>query len=109
MHLEAEGATPETATKPCEQCGAAFAPKRPWARFCGTGCRNDFHGAEARKEAMRAAAAELLEMLLTVRQLIRGRDIEQVWLNHPVEPALTLGASIDKVLAKAGHKEPKPA
>lgn len=58
---------------------------------------------------MRTAAPDLFEALLTVRQLIRGRDIEQVWLNHPVEPAVTLGASIDQVLAKAGHKEPKPA
>lgn len=109
MHSEEAGATPEGSTKPCEQCGAPFTPKRPWARFCGSGCRNDFHGAEARKEAMRAAAPELLEVLLDVRALIRGRDIEQVWLNHPQEPALTLGAKIDQVLSKAGHKEPKPA
>lgn len=49
--------------KPCEQCGAPFAPKRPWARFCGTACRNDFHAAEARKQAMRAAAPEMYDAL----------------------------------------------
>jgi hypothetical protein len=109
MHLKDAGATPEVATKPCERCGAPFAPKRPWARFCGSACRNDFHGAEARKEAMRTAAPELLEALLMARQAMRGKDMEQIWINYPVEPALTLGAKIDQVLAKAGHKEPKPA
>lgn len=108
MHLDAQQAT----ERPCDHCGTLFTPKRPWSRFCntrGNGCRNDFHAAEARKEAMRAAAPELFEALLAARQLIRGKDLEHVWLNYPDKPELTLGAKIDRALAKAGHKEPKPA
>lgn len=27
----------------CEGCGAPFAPKRPWQKFCSAGCRKDYH------------------------------------------------------------------
>lgn len=33
--------------KPCEECGGLFAPKRRWARFCGTPCRNEWHRKKA--------------------------------------------------------------
>ena len=39
MHLEAAGKEP----RPCETCGAVFAPKRRWARFCKPDCRNVWH------------------------------------------------------------------
>lgn len=105
MHLQAQHA------KLCarEGCGTTFTPKRSWSRFCSTKCRNDFHAVEARKEAIRDATTDLFEALLAARQAMRGRDLEQVWINYPHEPALTLGAKIDQVLAKAGYKEPKPA
>ena len=35
----------------CACCGAGFHPKRPWAAFCSTKCRNEFdreRGTEAR-------------------------------------------------------------
>lgn len=30
---------------PCRQCGAPFAPKKPWQHFCGKPCRRAFHKA----------------------------------------------------------------
>jgi hypothetical protein len=102
-HLEPQG----DARLACDTCGTLFKPKRSWSRFCRTKCRNDFHAAEARKEAMRQAAPELFEALLAARTIIRGKDLEHAWVNYPTEPALTLGAKIDQALALAGHKEPK--
>ena len=32
-------ATPTAAVTQCEQCGAAFVARRPWARFCSAYCR----------------------------------------------------------------------
>jgi len=79
-----------------------FTPKRPWSRFCrthGDGCRNAFHAAEARMEAIRKAAPALYEALVRARAAIRGNDLEHVWLNYPDEPSESLGQRIDKVLA----------
>lgn len=35
------------AEKTCDGCGNPFTPKRHWARFCKTACRNDWHGRNA--------------------------------------------------------------
>lgn len=99
----------QAAQKACDTCGTSFKPKRSWNRFCSSKCRNAFHAAAARKEAMRKAAPELFDALLAARSAIRGRDLEHIWLNAPEKPELTLGVKIDQALAKAGHKEPKPA
>lgn len=59
MHLQAAGKP----TTPCDTCGTPFTPRRSWSRFCSTPCRNAFHGAEKRKEAIRAAALDLYHAL----------------------------------------------
>lgn len=98
-HFSAQGgaARPEVA---CDTCGNLFAPQRRWSRFCGDPCRNAFHGAERRKEAIRAAALDLFEVLTAARGAIRGAQVEQLWLNYPTEPCVTLGERIDQVLGK---------
>ena len=103
-HLEPTGREP----RPCDTCGTVFTPKRRWSRFCKTKCRNDHHAAQAREEAKRAAAPEMYAALLATRHTIAGKDVEQVWINYPTEPAVSLGQYLDKVLAKAGYREPKP-
>ena len=62
MHLERPPATQIA----CATCGTLFTPKRSWSRFCrtnGDGCRNAFHAAEARREALRDAAPKMYEAL----------------------------------------------
>ena len=104
MHLQAVG----DAGRACDTCGTLFKPKRAWARFCRSDCRNAFHAAEARKEAIRGAAEDLYDALLVARQIIRGMDVEHVWLNAPETPEVTLGSKIEQALAKAGWKPTKP-
>jgi hypothetical protein len=97
MHLAVAG----KAEVACDTCGAMFTPKRAWSRFCrnhGNGCRNAFHAAEARKEAIRQAAPALYEALVRARAAIRGNDVEHIWTNYPSEPSESLGQMIDKVL-----------
>lgn len=65
MHLQAAG----TAQAACDTCGALFTPKRSWSRFCTTRCRNAFHGAEARREAIKASATD---MYLALRIIARS-------------------------------------
>jgi predicted nucleic acid-binding Zn ribbon protein len=103
MHLQAAGASGAPEAK-CEQCGGPCQARRGWQRFCSDKCRNNFHGARRRERLIAKAAPDLFEALLAARQAIRGKDLEQVWINYPEEPALTLGAKIDRALAKAGHK-----
>lgn len=52
--------------KACDTCGSVFASRRAWARFCDSRCRNAFHQAEARVEAIRAAAPRLYEALRSI-------------------------------------------
>ena len=61
MHLQAQGGTEKTEAT-CEQCTKVFAPRRGWARFCSTKCRNDWHRA-MRPEEVREAR-ELVRMAL---------------------------------------------
>lgn len=99
MHSEAAS----HADLACEVCSSPFRPRRgAWARarFCSTRCRNAFHGAERRKEPIRAAALDLFAALTLARAAIRGKDIEAIWINYPTEPAVTLGQRIDQVLGK---------
>jgi len=92
----------------CKTCGAPFFAKRKWQVFCRSDCRNAFHAAEARKEAIRGAAEDLYDALLAARVAIHGRDAEHIWLNAPETPEVTLGSKIDQALAKAGWKPTKP-
>lgn len=62
MHSEAQGASQAQGSKPCDQCGTPFVPKRPWTRFCRTKCRNDWHSA-MRPEAVKEAR-ELVRLAL---------------------------------------------
>lgn len=94
-------------TRKCRFCTTLFKPRRSWAEFCSTKCRNDFHGAERRKAQQREAAPELFAALVTARQVITGRETEFVVVNYPEQPAMGLGQLIDQALAKAGYKEPK--
>jgi hypothetical protein len=50
----------------------------------------------------------LYDALLAARQIIRGKDLEHAWVNYPTEPALELGTLMDRALAKAGYKPPRP-
>lgn len=61
-HSEPAG-DPRPVGKACDTCGSVFASRRAWARFCDSRCRNAFHQAEARVEAIRAAALEMYEAL----------------------------------------------
>jgi len=83
----------------CRTCDTPFKARRKWQTFCSTPCRNAFHAAEARLEKIREAAPALYEALHQAREVMRGKDLEQVWLNYPTEPAETIGQRIDKVLA----------
>lgn len=104
MHLQAAGKDPLA----CETCGSLFTPKRGWARFCSTPCRNAFHAAEARKEAIRAAALDLYAGLVVARGALRGTDLEHVWINYPTKPEIGLGQLLDQVLGKLKPQiEPK--
>lgn len=58
-HSDAEGYKPQA----CDTCGSLFTPKRSWGRFCDSRCRNAFHQAEARIEAIEAKAPELYAAL----------------------------------------------
>lgn len=58
-HLAEAGATQRS----CKECGGLFTPRRAWADFCKNKCRNDFHGRERRKEAIRARSMEMYEAL----------------------------------------------
>lgn len=53
--------------KVCEQCGLAFVPAKPWARFCSEGCRlRGFRAAKRAADpslALRAALAAALTAL----------------------------------------------
>lgn len=62
MHLAASG----QAARPCDTCGTVFTPKRAWSRFCKTGCRNAFHGREARVQAILEAAPRMFEALRAI-------------------------------------------
>lgn len=79
-------------------CGVPFKRSRRWQTFCSSKCRNDFHATEARIEAIRAKALPMYEALRIVREVIRGNDLEQVWLNYPNEPAETPGTMIDRLI-----------
>lgn len=103
MHCDDAGAT-QSGQKACDGCGQPFTPKRRWQRFHSDDCRNAFHAAEARKKAIQGAALDLFEALRVTREIIRGKDLEHVWINFPEEPALDLGTKIDRALAKAGHR-----
>lgn len=62
MHSEAQPRDPLL----CEVCRSPFTPRRgAWARarFCSTKCRNTFHAAEARLEALREAGPRLYAAL----------------------------------------------
>jgi hypothetical protein len=96
MHLGGDGgAVPPGRT--CDTCGRLFAPGRAWARFCDARCRNAFHGAEARKEAIKAAA---LGMYTALDRIIdgapQGADVVAIAkaaikdLKPPVEPKALL-------------------
>lgn len=45
----------------CRVCQTAFAPKKPWQRFCSTACRRAFHKAQdpARLDDLERRVAEL--------------------------------------------------
>lgn len=62
MHSEAEGYSPQS----CDTCGSAFTPKRSWSRFCDARCRNAFHQAEARSDAIKARALALYRVLASL-------------------------------------------
>lgn len=65
MHLEAAGAAP-SAEVPCAECRTPFVARRGWGRFCGSKCRNDFHGRERRKKAIAARALPMFEVLQAI-------------------------------------------
>jgi hypothetical protein len=50
----------------CKTCGVPFYAGRAWSVFCTTKCRNAFHGAEARKEAIKAAGVEMYNALAKI-------------------------------------------
>lgn len=104
MHSQPAGAAPE---RRCDHCTQPYRPKRFWSRFCGSGCRNAWHAAEAHREQMRAAAPDLYEALVVAGEVIRERGLAAIWMNAPDKPEVTLGDKIDQALAKAGYREPK--
>lgn len=93
MHLQAAGKEP----LPCGTCGTMFTPRRSWAVFCSTACRNAHRGAEKRKDAIRAAA---LDMYTALDRIIdgahQGADVVAIAkaaikdLKPPVEPKALL-------------------
>jgi hypothetical protein len=77
-----------------------YRARRRWTRFCSVRCRNAFHGAERRKEAIRAKALDLYAALVIARAVVRGHDLEHAVINYPAEPQVGLGQHIDEVLGK---------
>lgn len=63
MHQQSDTAT-FVAAVPCDGCGALFAPKRPWQRFCKSQCRTDYHQAHGHEGSVKA-----------VRRLKRGWSV----------------------------------
>ncbi len=61
MHLD----KPQPPQKPCENCGKPFTPKRAWARFCHSDCRNAWHRSMT-PEAMRRDLDELRARLAKI-------------------------------------------
>lgn len=92
MHLEAQG----KAERPCDTCGGLFKPKRAWARFCSSKCRNDFHGKVARLAAIVEAAPKMYEAL---------RQISEGWAQGG-DAALIAAAAIKDL--KSPEDPPKP-
>lgn len=85
-HLETVG----KALLTCEACGNTFVLRRSWGRFCSPRCRNAFHQAEARIEAIRERAVQMYEALLKITWQggERGQEAEQVikGLKPPATP-----------------------
>lgn len=55
-HVECIPASAEPESRACPYCGAAFAPKRPWQRFCSAAHRTAFdkeYGAVGKVAAVR--------------------------------------------------------
>lgn len=80
-------ALPSAPQQSCETCGASFAKRRSWGRFCGNQCRNAFHAAEGRKEAIRKRALGLYEALATLAAQGVPVAVEAIkGLKPPAEP-----------------------
>lgn len=61
-HVTASSA--HAAAPACDTCGGPIRQRTRHAkRFCSNPCRNAFHGAERRKDAIRAKAVELYQAL----------------------------------------------
>lgn len=103
-HLGKAGCEP----RPCQTCGTIYTPRRAWATFCSTKCRNDYHAEERRKDMMRAAAPELYAALLELRKAIH--DYGGHGMPGFKDRAIAYQAmqDADVALGKAGYKEPKP-
>lgn len=87
MHLEARS----LAAVPCDTCGTVFTPRRGWGRFCSTRCRNAFHGAEKRKDAIRAAALRMYDCLADFASQGNAAAAAAIeGLKPPVEPKALL-------------------
>jgi hypothetical protein len=64
MHQNASRA-PELA---CQSCGAAFALRRRWQRFCSAKCRADFHRAAPGSTGLDRRLAELERRIAALEQ-----------------------------------------
>lgn len=108
MHLQPQGETQQP-TRPCRYCGTPFIARRRWQEFCCTPHRNAWHGAEAHREQIRAAAPELYEALLNLRKAISDFNGHGMPGFQDRADAYVLLSAADLALSKAGYRGPKPA
>ena len=60
--------------KPCEQCGKAFVPAKPWARFCTAVCRVQHFRGERRSDDPASVFAVALQG--AIQQIRDGEHVE---------------------------------
>jgi hypothetical protein len=68
MRQNASSEKPRT----CDGCGEAYKPRRQWQRFCGPGCRRDFHRNEGSAERRIERLAARVQALEAIVEEIRG-------------------------------------
>lgn len=66
---ETHSAARQSALIACDTCGTVFAVRRAWTRFCGSQCRNAYHAAERRLEAIREAGPRLYAVLAQLAEV----------------------------------------
>lgn len=91
-------------------CGTIFTPKRAWGHACSSRCRNAYHAAKRREEAIRAKAVELYKALGEIGRIQCMTGIANCWCGTCVArsaiKALKPPATPKELLERSKEKAP---